>query len=168
MTDKNESENSTGDDNPYVVAIMKAHEELQDLRKREHDLTVRKAQLKQTMDALWPLAFPGFDPTPDITSMTLADAIRLVVKSYGRPITVKETRSKLEDLGVDLSKYENPLASIHTAVARMVESEELVWIDDEGKKKKLSPGPELKSVATPEVEYSAVLGILGANAAGEK
>lgn len=153
-------------DNPYIPAVIKAWTDLQELQEQERQLTIRKAQLKQTIDALFPLAYPGIQPTLDITSMTLADAIRLVVKSCGRPISIKETRGKLEDLGVDLSKYSNPLASIHTAVARMIESEELMWTDDEGKK--LSPGPELKSVPSTEPDIAALLGMMGENTSGEK
>jgi hypothetical protein len=123
--------------------------------------------LKQTVDALWPLAFPDADASPDINSMSLADAIRLMVKSCSeRYITVKEIRGKLQDIGFDLSKYSNPLASIHTAASRMVASEELNWVDDDGKK--LTAGKELKPVLSTEAPgYSEVLGMLG-NSAGEE
>ena len=151
---------------PYKSAIFQAWQELQEAQEEEKKLTIRKARLKATVDALWPLAFPD-SGYPDITSMTLADAIRLLVQSCNdRTITVKEIRGKLQDLGFDLSKYANPLASIHTAAARMVESDELKWVDDEGKK--LTSGPEMKPVLGPETDPAALLGMMGENSAGDK
>jgi hypothetical protein len=140
-------------DNPYLHALTRAWAELFSLQEDEKRLTLKKAQLKNTIDALFPLAFPEAASGPDIANMSLANAIRLVVQSSGgRAVTVKEVRGKLQDLGFDLAKYENPLASIHTAARRMVESEELTWVDDEGKK--LQAGPEMKNIpdSTPSEE----------------
>jgi hypothetical protein len=152
---------------PYKSAIFRAWQELTEAKEEEKKLLVRKARLKASVDALWPLAFP--DSTyPDITSLTLADAIRLMVQSCNeRPITIKEIRGKLQDLGFDLSKYKNPLASIHTAATRMVDSEELSWVDDDGNK--LTAGPEMKPVLKAEAgDVGAILGMMGENSAGEK
>jgi len=152
-------------DNPYITALMTAWQELQVLQEQERELTVKKAQLKKTTEALWPLAFP--ESGPDVNAMTLADTIRLVVKSCNeRAVSVKEIRGKLQDIGVDLSKYSNALASIHTAVARMVETEELCWLDDDGKK--LTAGPELKPIPAAEVDHAVMIGMLGQNTAGEE
>jgi hypothetical protein len=95
----------------------------------------------------------------DISSLSLADAIRLVIHSTERGITAKEIRGKLDDLGYDLSKHENPLASIHTAAKRMIDTEELIWVDDHNKK--LSAGPELKPVpeAGPSIDVLESLGL---------
>jgi hypothetical protein len=132
-------------ENPYLIAITCAWEELSQLQEQERQLTLKKARLKGSIDALFPLAFPHFQPSLDLRTMSLANAIRLVVKSSNdRAITVKEIRGRLFDIGFDLSRYENPLASIHTASRRMVESEELVWVDDDGKK--LQAGPEMKPI----------------------
>lgn len=133
--------------NPYRIALWKAVDELGDLQRQEQELTVRKARIKQTIDALWSLAYPG-EPE-DVSSMTLANAIRLIINSTGRAVTVKEIRSRLNDIGFDLSKYGNPLASIHTAASRMIATEELVYVEDEDEKK-LAAGPELKPVPPPE------------------
>jgi hypothetical protein len=152
---------------PYRSAIFKAWQELQEAQEEEKKLLIKKARLKATVDALWPMAFPDSNTSPDINSMTLADAIRMLVQSCtGRSTTIKEIRGKLQDLGYDLSKYKNPLASIHTATTRMVESEELVWVDDEGNK--LTAGPEMKPVLKAEADLGAMLGMMGENSAGEK
>jgi hypothetical protein len=147
---------------PYQTALFKAWEEFQKTQEDERQLTIKKLQLRQTIEALFPLAFPDWEVT-DIRNMTLADAIRAVIKSSTRAVSVKEVRGKLQDLGFDLSKYDNPLASIHTATNRMVESEELIWVDDEGKK--LSPGPELKAI--PESSELDALTALTSLYAGE-
>jgi hypothetical protein len=153
---------------PYQSAIFKAWQELAEAQEEEKKLLIKKARLKATVDALWPLAFPD-GAYPDINSMTLADAIRLMVQGYCTPqrsITIKEIRAKLQDLGYDLSKHKNALASIHTAANRMVVAEELAWVDDEGNK--LTAGPEMKPVLTAEANPTAVLGMMGENSAGEK
>jgi len=153
-------------ESPYQAAIFKAWTELAQLREEEKALVVKKARLKQTIDALWPLAFPDQE-LPDINSMTLADAIRLMVQSCNeRPITVKEVRGKLQDIGFDLSKYKNPLASIHTAATRMVDSGELNWVDDDGNK--LVAGEKMKPILTSQPDPAELLGAMGENSAGEK
>lgn len=156
--------------NPYQEALFKAWSELSALQEEEKRLIVQRARLRQTCDALWPLAFPEeASQYPDINSMTLADAIRMMVQCYCAPdrnLTVKEIRGKLQDIGYDLSRYKNPLASIHTAANRMVESGELNWVDDQVNK--LTIGPEMRSVLTSEPDPTAVLGMMGENSAGEK
>lgn len=153
--------------NHYRTALFTAWNELSELQEDEKRLIVKKARLKSTCDALWPLAFPD-DEYPDINSMTLADAIRLMVQCYCTPersINIKEIRAKLQDIGYDLSKYKNALASIHTAANRMVDAEELMWVDDEGNKLRI--GPEMKPVLTSP-DTTAMAGMLGENSAGEK
>ncbi len=71
----------------------------------------------------------------------------MVIGGADRPITAIEMRGKLTDLGFDLSKYDNPLANIHTAMNRMVEAEEMQWVDVD--EKKAVPGPQLKQVPPP-------------------
>ncbi len=158
-----EAENTT---NAYQEALRAAWIELSQIQEEEKNLLVKKARLKQTCEALWPLAYPDV-VYPDINSLSLADAIRLMVQSCNeRVITVKEIRGKLQDIGFDLSKYKNPLASIHTAATRMVESEELTWVDDDGNK--LTAGEKMKPVLTAEPDTAALLGMMGENSAGEK
>jgi len=128
----------------YVIAYGHALKELQELEEEEKRIAIRKAQLRDTLQALGPLFLADFT---NIESLTLANAIRLVIRGAGRPMSVLEVRSKLTDLRYDLSKYENPLASIHTAMNRMKEAEELRLVESETDKKKMfEPGPELKPV----------------------
>jgi len=129
-------------DNPYEAALNAAFEELQKLQTQEREIAVRKAKLRETMDALLPLVFPD---TIDINSLSLPNAMRLILRSSGRALNAADFLTKLTDIGFDVQKFDNPLANIHTAMTRMVESDEMVWVEIEGKKKAI-PGPDLKSV----------------------
>lgn len=131
----------------YRQTLQTAVDEWISLQREERRITVRKNHLRQTFQALYPIAYPDDVTNPDLTNMSLANAIRLVVGSIDRPISAVEMRGKLMDLGFDLSKYDNPLANIHTAMNRMVEAEELVWANEE--ENKALPGTELKTVPTP-------------------
>jgi hypothetical protein len=63
-----------------------------------------------------------------------------------RPLSAIEIRSKLTDLGFNLDQFSNPLASIHTALTRMGETNELTLVEKGDEKKKFMPGPEMKSI----------------------
>jgi hypothetical protein len=130
----------------YRNALQTAYDQWLNLQNQERRITVQKNQLRQTLLAIFPLAYPN-SGDPDITSMSLANAIRLVIGGVDRPMTAIEMRGKLTDLGFDLTKYDNPLANIHTAMNRMVDAEEMVWSDID--EKKALPGPGLKHVQTP-------------------
>jgi hypothetical protein len=131
----------------YQSALHTAYRKWMELQDIERRIIIEKKQLRQTFLALWPLAYPDQETT-DVNSMSLANAIRLIVGGLDRPVTPTEMRGKLTDLGFDLSKYENPMANIHTTMNRMVDSEEMQWLDIETNKKAI-PGPELKSVQPP-------------------
>jgi len=91
---------------------------------------------------LFPLVFPE-DITgisSDVNSMSLPDAIRLVVSASEHPLSARDMQLKLDELGFDLKKFDNPLANILTAMKRMVDSGELVPFD--GDKKRVVKGPE--------------------------
>jgi len=80
--------------------------------------------------------------------------MRLVLRSTGRGLNAHGFRTKLEDMGYDLSKFSNPLVNILTAMNRMVEAEEMHWVEGEDKKTVVR-GPELKPV--PEAEAPPAL-----------
>lgn len=129
----------------FKAALERVIAELAELKTKKEDIIARELQLNETYKALLPLAG---DLIPNVATWTLANAIRLIFNGLpdGKTLTAIGVRDKLEDLGYDLSKYENPLASIHTCVRRMLDSEELMPGRDD-KKKELEPGPKLKSVA---------------------
>ena len=126
--------------------------ELERIKEQKKQLAIREVQLNESVRALLPLVGAW---QVNVNEYSLSNAVRFIFNSLepgsGRGLTAMEVRSKLEDLGYDLTKYENPLASIHTCVRRMIETEELNLMEssEDEKKKKFEPGPELKPV--PEV-----------------
>ena len=129
-------------DNPYEVALKAALSDMEQLKIQERQLAIQKAKIQETINALSPLVFAD---TVDVNSLSLPNAMRLVIRGAGRPLSATDFKTKLQDIGFDISKYENPLANIHTAMTRMCESDEMQWVQMEGKKKAI-PGPELKSI----------------------
>ena len=139
----------------YAFAFVQAFKELSELKEQEKQIAIRKAQLNETLKALGPLFLPI---TVDIGSMSLANAIRIVMASADRPITAVEMRGKLQELGFDMKQFQNPLASIHTALTRMVDAGELKMQEDQDRKR-FTPGPELKAV--PGAQPSDIEEIVG-------
>jgi len=129
-------------DNSFTTALFAAYNELAALGEQERAIAVRKAQLRQSVNALYPLVFGS---AVDINTLSLPDAMRLVLRSAGRALNGHEFMSKLEDIGFDLSKYKDPMANILTAMNRMVEAGEMMWVAD-APRKTVEAAPELKPV----------------------
>jgi hypothetical protein len=140
----------------YRGAVQRIRDELDKLQEQERQLTVRKAQLVQSFNALAPLAFPD-EKEFDINSLTLADAIRLVIRSTSVPMKARQVQSRLYELGFLLGKFKNPNASVHTAINRMLYSGELALITDptDGTKY-LESGPSLKPTPEPTLSLEKV------------
>ena len=83
-------------------------------------LDSRIAQLQQTIGTLTRLC--GFTPT---VPLGLTDACRMVLRNAGVPLPPTALRDRLEAVGIDLSRYANPLAAIHTTLKRLVEAGEV-------------------------------------------
>jgi len=144
----------------YEEAIERIGEELEKLREQERQLTLRKAQLIQSFNALAPLAFPD-EKVFDINSLTLADAIRLVIRSTSVPMKARQVQSRLCELGFELLKFNNPNASVHTALNRMLDSGELTLITDPTDDTKyFECGPSLEQTPEPIMSMDKVRGLL--------
>src|SRR5215831_15452550 len=59
----------------------------------------------------------------------LTDACRLVLRNAVEPLTALGVRDRLAAIGIDLDKYSNPLASIHTVLKRLHEGGEIAERD---------------------------------------
>ena len=108
----------------YKRALEAAVREYEKLTAKHADLEGRLAQLKHSIAALTKLC--GYEPT---TPLGLTDACRLVLRNAVAPLTALEVRDRLVSIGIDLGRYSNPLASIHTVLKRMHEGGELVERD---------------------------------------
>src|SRR5262249_1726042 len=104
----------------YRRALDAAVREYEKLSAERAELDGRLAQLKHSIAALTKLC--GYEPT---VPLGLTDACRLVLRNAVAPLTALEVRDRLAAVGVDLGKYSNPMASIHTVLKRMHEASEI-------------------------------------------
>jgi hypothetical protein len=107
----------------YRRALEAATREYEALGAQRKEIDQRLAELAQTIGTLSRLL--GLTPTVPIG---LTDAIRLVVRGAGVPMTPIEIRDRLRAIGFDVEKYANDLAAVHTILKRLNESGELRFI----------------------------------------
>ena len=107
----------------YDKAREAATRELEELTRQRADLDKRIGQLMQVIGNL--LRLSGLTPT---VAMGLTDACRMVLRSAGAPLTVLEVRAQLGAMGIDLSRYENDLAAIHTILKRLNQAGEIRFV----------------------------------------
>ena len=107
----------------YRAALAAAIKEYEALGDQRRDIDKRLAQLAHTIGTLSRLL--GLTPTVPIG---LTDAIRLVVRGAGVPMTPVDVRDRLHAIGFDVSKYANDLAAVHTILKRLNQSGELRFI----------------------------------------
>jgi len=107
----------------YKRALDSACREYEAITKQRADLDERIAQLTQSIGNLTRLC--GYVPT---VPLGLTDACRTVLKAAGHPLTALEVRAQLEAMGIDLSKYTNDLAAIHTVLKRLNESGQVTFV----------------------------------------
>jgi hypothetical protein len=107
----------------YRRALDTAAREYEALGAKRREIDQRLAELAQTIGTLSKLL--GLTPT---VPMGLTDAIRLVVRGAGVPMTPVDVRDRLAGLGFDTSKYVNDLAAVHTILKRLNEAGELRFV----------------------------------------
>lgn len=105
----------------YRRALDAAVREYEELGARRREIDERLSQLAQTIGTLNRLC--GHVPS---VRWGLTDGCRLVLKNAGRAMTPTEVRDRLAAIGLDLSKYANSLAAIHTVLKRLHEGGEAV------------------------------------------
>jgi len=107
----------------YRRALEAAMREYEALGEKRRDIDQRLAELAQSIATLSKLL--GLTPT---VPMGLTDAVRLVVRGAGVPMTPIEVRDRLAAIGFDVSKYVNDLAAVHTILKRLNEAGELRFV----------------------------------------
>ena len=107
----------------YRRALESATREYEELGTKRQAIDNRLAELAQTIGTLSKLL--GLTPT---VPLGLTDAIRLVVRGAGVPMTPTDVRDRLRAIGFDVSKYANDLAAVHTILKRLNESGELRFV----------------------------------------
>jgi hypothetical protein len=107
----------------YRRALEAATREYEALGAERQEIDRRLAELAQTIGTLSRLL--GLTPT---VPLGLTDAIRLVVRGAGVPMTPTEVRDRLRAIGFDVEKYANDLAAVHTILKRLNQSGELRFL----------------------------------------
>jgi hypothetical protein len=107
----------------YRKALDTATRELESLTAQRADLDRRIGQLLQTVGNLMRLC----NLTPTVP-LGLTDGCRMVLRAAASPLTAVEVRAQLAAMGIDLSRYENDLAAIHTTLKRLNQSGEVRFI----------------------------------------
>jgi hypothetical protein len=107
----------------YRRALDAAIREYEEIGTKRQAIDKRLAELAQTIGTLSKLL--GLTPT---VPLGLTDAVRLVVRGAGVPMTPIEVRDRLHAIGFDVSKYVNDLAAVHTILKRLNESGELRFV----------------------------------------
>jgi hypothetical protein len=111
----------------YRRALDAAIREYEEVGARHSELGKRLSQLQETIRTLCKLC--GYEAT---VPLGLTDACRLVLRSAGMPLTATQVRDRLEGMGLDLDRYANALAAVHTVLKRLTESgdTEVVPLDE--------------------------------------
>jgi hypothetical protein len=129
----------------YRQALREAFREYELLARQRETIDDRLHQLVQTIGTLSRLC--GLEPT---VAIGLTDACRLVLKTAGHPLTVVEIRMQLEATGIDVSRYSNPLASIHIVLKRLCRSGEAKFIPRANAKPTYAWKPATRILALPK------------------
>jgi len=107
----------------YRRALEAAVREYEALGEQRQQIDRRLAELAQTMSTLSRLC--GITPT---VSMGLTDACRMTLRGAGLPMTAVEVRDRLKAFGLDLTRYTNDLAAVHTTLKRLNDAGELRFV----------------------------------------
>jgi hypothetical protein len=141
----------------YRRALEEALREYEQLAKQRAEIDQRLSHLIQTIGTLSRLC--NLVPT---VALGLTDACRMVLKTAGHPLTPAEIRLQLEATGMDLSRYSNPLASIHTVLKRLCQSGEAHFVPRAHSKPAYAWKPGVRIVAGRSSAELAGLFVAGA------
>lgn len=106
----------------YRSALDAAIKEYETLQAQRRSIDDRLAQLGQAIGTLTRLL--GLTPT---VPLGLTDACRMILR-HGQPMTPVEVRDRLQAIGIDMSKYANDLAAVHTILKRLNAAGELRFV----------------------------------------
>jgi len=118
--------------NDYQKAYAAAEQELTELLAAQEQIEKRILSLRQTLSSLAALCKqedvdfePGILAGALMDRMGITDDILRIVSSSPHGLSATEVRDKLKDLGYDLTKYSNPLSTVHVILNRLEDSEKL-------------------------------------------
>ena len=107
----------------YAATLKRTREELERLRLQRAAIDTRIAKLEQIETAVSAVTEPE-KHAPDLSSIT--DVVRNVIMSAMQPITPKEVRDKVLEIGFDKGQqYSQLLASVHVILKRLAKKREV-------------------------------------------
>ena len=133
-------------DEDYRSALNAAVAEYEHLGGERRRIDARLSQLAQTITTLSRLL--GLSPT---VPWGLTDALRMVYRNAGVPLSPTEARDRLRAIGFDLSAYSSEMAAIHTVLRRLNESRELRAMATPGRQLYAWQAPVKSAAISPEV-----------------
>jgi hypothetical protein len=118
------------DRSEYKAIAAKIQAELESLEIQQEEIERHIARLRQTLLGLAPLCESPHGPLFDgfiqaIDSLSLTDAARQILQAAKAPLAPTEIKQQLLNMGRDLSSQKNVMASIHSLLKRLVESNEI-------------------------------------------
>jgi hypothetical protein len=117
----------------YKDSLWEARNELQELRVVRGELDRRIAQLEQTVLAL--AALCNRPEEEDLAPQGFTDVCRQILQATNQDLTPTQMRDALVKRGFDLTKYDNPLAVIHTTLQRLAKQGEATIVRRTGEDK---------------------------------
>ena len=102
----------------------------------EKQLAFSQSRVAQLSQKIIQLAIASDDKTliAAVKETGLTDAIRSVLKAADKPLTAPEIRTRLEQIGYDVSAYQNFLATLYLTLQRLEKQKEVFEVKHEGKK----------------------------------
>jgi hypothetical protein len=123
----------TADDYKKSLEGLKA--ELEELLNRQEDIEKRIAQVKQAIMSLAPLAEEQGESISAawyqiLGTRNVSDACLQILQAATVPLSPVEIKAQILNMGLDLSQYKNVMATIHSALKRLLQNEEITTKDN--------------------------------------
>jgi chromosome segregation ATPase len=121
----------------FRQSLKAAKAELAALQQELGDCLGQQEELERKIAAVRQMIF-GFsnalhEQFEEADELGLTDAVRQAFKTSKGPLEPTAVRTRLQELGFNISKYGNLMASIHTVISRLVHQQQL-------KQQQIQPG----------------------------
>lgn len=152
----------------YQRAYDAAEQELTELLQIQELIEKRTLALRQNLSSLAALCKqddadfePGILAGALIDRMGITTDILAIVNRELAALSPAEVRDQLKELGYDLSKYQNPLATVHVVLNRLEEQGKIASTNVDGRKyfsrKTATPGLSQEAVARIRARANEIL-----------
>lgn len=115
----------------YTALYTSAKSELLELEERKAELLRSVEELERqsvalcrTMNAIAPLIGEEIVPEPNLVeeSIGMTERVRQILARSRLPLLASEIRDRLEETGVAMRSYSNPMATVHSVLRRLTEA----------------------------------------------